>query len=232
MSEKAQITPSLELILLCTAFAAGSVDLIAFAKLGGVLVSAMTGNLAFLGYYISRFSFAAALGSAIALVGYVLGTAAGQLISRKLSQHPALRLLLTVQALLLVAVAAMWPSVAHSRGTPGLEGVIMIASMAMGMQSIVGKRVNLSNIPTIVFTSTLTNMVIGFTETLCSGKFTLPHDTKRQAASFFTYWLGALVAGYAVFFAFPFFMLIPLAAVLLALLSELLHREKKKAAAF
>jgi uncharacterized membrane protein YoaK (UPF0700 family) len=225
MSDKAPIKPSLELILVCTAFAAGSVDLIAFAKLGGVLVSAMTGNLAFLGYYISRFSFAAALGSAIALIGYVVGTAAGVLISRNLSQHPALRLLLTVQALLLAATLAIWPSITHHRGTLGLEATIMLASMAMGMQSIVGKRVNLSNIPTIVFTSTLTNIIIGLTETLVSGKFAMPRDTKRQVASFLMYWVGATVTGYAVFFALPFFMAIPLAAVLLALLSEFLYRE-------
>jgi uncharacterized membrane protein YoaK (UPF0700 family) len=225
MPEKALIKPSLELILVCTAFAAGSMDLIAYAKLGGVLVSAMTGNLVFLGYYISHFSFASALGSVLALIGYVLGTAAGVLLTRKLGQHPALRLLLTVQVLLLVAALVIWPSVSHHTGTPGLNGVIMLASMAMGMQSIVGKRVNLSNIPTIVFTSTLTNMVIGLTEMLVTGKFIVPTDTKRQAASFFMYWFGALVTGYAVFFALPFFMFIPLAAVLLALLSELLHRD-------
>ena len=225
MPEKALIKPSLELILVCTAFAAGSMDLIAYAKLGGVLVSAMTGNLVFLGYYISHFSFASALGSVLALIGYVLGTAAGVLLTRKLGQHPALRLLLTVQVLLLVAALVIWPSVSHHTGTPGLNGVIMLASMAMGMQSIVGKRVNLSNIPTIVFTSTLTNMVIGLTEMLVTDKSTVPTDTKRQAASFFMYWCGALVTGYAVFFALPFFMFIPLAAVLLALLSELLHRD-------
>ena len=225
MSEKTTIKPSLELILIFTAFAAGSVDLIAFAKLGAVLVSAMTGNLAFLGYYISRFSFAAALGSALALVGYVLGTAAGVLLSRNLSQHPALRLLLTAQAVLLAITLVIWPSITQHRGTLGLDSVIILASMAMGMQSIVGKRVNLSNIPTIVFTSTLTNIIIGLTETLASGKFTMPRDTKRQAASFLMYWVGATVTGYAVFFALPFFMAIPLAAVLLALLSELLYRD-------
>ena len=224
MPEKAPIKPSLEIILVCTAFAAGSVDIIALTKLGGILVSAMTGNLAFLGYYLSRFSFASALGSLIALVGYVLGTALGTLLSRKLAQHPALRLLLTVQALLLAASLAIWFSVPHHLGTPGLDAVIVLAAMAMGMQSIVGKRVNLSNIPTIVFTSTLTNIVIGLTEMLISGKFAVPKDTKRQVASFLMYFFGALATGYAVFFALPFLMFIPLAAVVVALLSELLHR--------
>ena len=52
----------------------------------------------------------------------------------------------------------------------------------------------------------------------------MPKDTKRQVASFLMYLFGALGTGYAVFFALPFFIVIPLAAVVLALLSELLHR--------
>jgi uncharacterized membrane protein YoaK (UPF0700 family) len=224
MPEKALIKPSLEIILICTAFAAGSVDIIALTKMGGILVSAMTGNLAFLGYYVSRFAFASALSSGIALVSYVLGAAAGNLLSRKLDQHPALRLLLTAQALLLAGAVGVWMSVSHRSGTLGLDAVIVLIAVAMGMQSIVGKRVNLSNIPTIVFTSTLTNIVIGVTEMLANGKFTVSRDTKRQLASFLMYWFGALLTGYAVFFALPFYMFIPLAVVVVALLSELLHR--------
>ncbi|HEY1856732.1 YoaK family protein [Acidocella sp.] len=222
MPEKTK--PSLELILVLTAFAAGSMDVIAFSKLGGILVSAMTGNLAFLGYYISRFSFDSAIGSAIALVGYVLGGVIGTLLSRKLGQHPALRLLLTVQALLIAAAVTIWFAAPHRNGNPGTDAVIVLGAVAMGIQSIVGKRVNLSNIPTVVFTSTLTNIVIALTEMLVSGKFAVPKDTKRQVASFLMYFFGALGTGYAVFFGLPFFGFIPLAAVVLALLSELLHR--------
>jgi uncharacterized membrane protein YoaK (UPF0700 family) len=224
MPEKITTKPSLELILILTAFAAGALDVIAFSKLGGILVSAMTGNLAFLGYYISRFSFASAIGSAIALVGYVLGGVIGTLLSRKLSQHPALRLLLTVQSLLLAGAVTFWYAAPHRNGDLGTDAVILLGAVAMGIQSLVGKRVNLSNIPTVVFTSTLTNIVIALTEMLVSGKFTVAKDTKRQVASFLMYFFGALATGYAVFFAFPFFAFIPLAAVLLALLSELLHR--------
>ena len=224
MPEKAPIKPSLEIILICTAFAAGSVDIIALTKLGGILVSAMTGNLAFLGYYISRFSFASALGAVIALVSYMLGTAGGAVLSRKLSQHPALRLLLTVQTVLLAAAVAVWFSVPHRTGSLGLDAVIVLTAVAMGMQSIVGKRVNLSNIPTIVFTSTLTNIIIGLIETAASGKFAVTSDTKRQLASFLMYFFGALATGYAVFFALPITMFIPLAVVIVALLSELLRR--------
>jgi uncharacterized membrane protein YoaK (UPF0700 family) len=91
---------SLEVILCLTAFAAGAVDIIAFAKLGGILASAMTGNLAFLAFYISRFSVASAVGAAIALVGFVLGGAAGTVLGRGRGQREALRALLGVEVVL------------------------------------------------------------------------------------------------------------------------------------
>ncbi len=89
----------------------------------------------------------------------------------------------------------------------------------MGLQSIVGKRVNLSNIPTIVFTSTLTNIVIALTDMLASGSFAVPKDTKRQCASFVMYFLGALGAGFAVYFQAGILISLPLLAVGAALVS-------------
>ena len=64
----------------------------------------------------------------------------------------------------------------------------------------------------------------GLIETAASGKFAVTSDTKRQLASFFMYFFGALATGYAVFFALPITMFIPLAVVIVALLSELLRR--------
>ena len=40
-------------ILFATACAAGAVDIIGFAKLGGVFASAMTGNFALLAYHVA-----------------------------------------------------------------------------------------------------------------------------------------------------------------------------------
>jgi len=203
---------SLEVILGLTAFAAGSVDIIAFAKLGGILASAMTGNLAFLAFYISRFSLASALGSAIALIGFVLGGATGTVIGRKRGQREALRVLLLVETILLAGAVAAWIPTHHRNGSLSGDVVISLLSFSMGLQSIVGKRVNLSNIPTIVFTSTLTNIVIAFTDMLASRKFSVPLDTRRQCASFLLYFLGALAAGFAVFFAWQVLIFLPLAA--------------------
>ena len=212
---------ALEFILTLTAFAAGCVDVITFAKLGGVLASAMTGNLAFLGYYLGRFSFASAFGSAIALAGFVIGCATGTLLSRGRGRHGALRWLLGIEAVLLTAAVVLWYPTQHPNGSISADMVIALLAISMGLQSIVGKRVNLSSIPTVVFTSTLTNIVIALTETLARGSYALPEDTKRQCASFLMYFVGALGAGFAVYFHAAILPALPLLAVSAALVTAL-----------
>ncbi|MHB8478191.1 MAG: DUF1275 family protein [Steroidobacteraceae bacterium] len=52
-AREAALNP-VEWLLLLTAFAAGTVDIISFATLGGVFASAMTGNFALLAYYVAQ----------------------------------------------------------------------------------------------------------------------------------------------------------------------------------
>ncbi len=202
----------LESILGLTALAAGAVDIISFARLGGVFASAMTGNLAFLGLYLAQFSFLKALGSFIALLGFVGGGVIGTLLGRGRGQYPALRVLLGAETLLLAGAVWLWFATAHDTASNSRDALIMLLSVAMGLQSIIGKRVNLSNIPTVVFTSTLTNIVIALTDMLASGSLKMPKDTKRQSISFLLYFAGALAAGLCVFANLPVLIFIPLLA--------------------
>jgi uncharacterized membrane protein YoaK (UPF0700 family) len=203
----------LEIILGLTAFAAGTVDIISFAKLGGILASAMTGNLAFLGFYVSRGSFASALSSVIALAGFVTGSAAGTLLSQGRGQRAALRALLLVEVVLLALAVAVWLPTHHRNGSCSGDAVILLLSTAMGMQSITGKRVNLSSVPTIVFTSTLTNIVMALTGMVAWGRMESAADTRRQVAAFLLYFLGALGAGFAVSGQLGILIFLPLVAV-------------------
>src|SRR6202023_1535221 len=97
-------------ILLLTAFAAGTVDVIGFATLGGVFASAMTGNFALLAYYVAQSDSQAAMGSVVALTGFVGGCAFGVLQRRSRDQAQALNLLLAseVALLLFFALYALW----------------------------------------------------------------------------------------------------------------------------
>ncbi len=206
-------TRTLEWVLGLTAFTAGTVDILTFARMGGILASAMTGNLAFLGYFLSRFAFAAAFGSFLALCGFVAGSAIGTLISRGRAQPTALKRLLITEAALLVIAVIVWFTTPHLKETTAGDIVIACLSLSMGLQSITGKRVNLSNIPTVVFTSTLTNIVMGVIETMAEKRSQLTKDTTRQVASFMLYFVGALAAGLCAYLNWMIIILLPAGAI-------------------
>ena len=206
-----------EFILILTAFAAGSVDIISFAKLGGIFASAMTGNLALLGLYVARGSIFSVLGALIALLGFIAGVSMGTLLTRDRLNEKAITILLAAQTLLLFAAALLWFTVSHRNGRPSADLLILILAIAMGLQAVAGKKINLSSIPTVVFTSTLTNIVISVTDLLARGKFSLPDDTKRQMGSFCAYFGGAVIAGLLSFFNFSIVIGLPLAAVAISL---------------
>lgn len=219
MSAPGKHPRALEYILGLSAFTAGTVDVIGYARLGGIFASAMTGNLAFLGLYLARGQALAAAGSAVALCGFIAGAAAANIVVRGRSRPVALSRLLGGEVILFAMVAAIWFSTpAHKIGMFGTDAMIALLSVAMGAQSIVGKQINLSGIPTIVFTSTLTNIVIGITDALAGGKaFTLGPDTRRQLTSFFLYLFGAFCAGLLVYLDTRLIILLPLLAAAAAL---------------
>ncbi len=216
----------LDYLLGLTGFAAGAVDIISFARLGGVFASAMTGNLAFLGLYLARLSFASAIGAAIALFGFVAGAACGHLLTRGKDRAASLQILLAAEVALLALLVLLWPAGHHPNGSASADALITLLAVAMGFQSMVGKKINLSNIPTIVFTSTLTNLVIGIADAIVNKKPELAEDTKRQLSSFLLYFAGALCAGFLVFLDYMFVAALPFLAVIAALVIQLRHRQE------
>src|ERR1700738_2620650 len=155
MSDNGQPT-CIEWMLLLTAFAAGAVDVISFADLGGVFASAMTGNFALLAYYVAQSDAQSAMGSVVALSGFVLGCALGVLQRRSRAQGQALNILLVTESglLLFFALYAMWtPHVAHA---PSDHLQILLLAAAMGVQAVIGQTISLT---TIAFPTTRTNLV-------------------------------------------------------------------------
>jgi uncharacterized membrane protein YoaK (UPF0700 family) len=210
-----------EILLILAAFAAGSVDIISFAKLGGIFASAMTGNLALLGLYVGRGAIFSVFGALMALLGFIAGVSMGTLLTRDRLNQKAITILLAVQTLLLFAAAILWFLLSHRAGGLAADLLILILAGAMGLQAVTGKKINLSSIPTIVFTSTLTNIVVSVTEHLARGKFSLQNDTKRQMASFCSYFAGAVIAGLLSFFNFGIVITLPLAVVAMSLLIQI-----------
>jgi uncharacterized membrane protein YoaK (UPF0700 family) len=202
------------MILLLTAFAAGAVDVISFATLGGVFASAMTGNFALLAYYVAQSDAQSAMGSVVALSGFVLGCALGVLQRRSRAQGQALSLLLTTEAglLLFFALYAMWtPHVAHA---PSDHLQILLLAVAMGVQAVIGQTISLT---TIVFTTTLTKLVGTIADSLANGDALGLKDVKIQSAVVVSYLFGALLAGALVVHNAEAVVLLPFIGVALSL---------------
>jgi uncharacterized membrane protein YoaK (UPF0700 family) len=191
MPDKAQFTFN-EWMLLLTAFAAGAVDIISFATLGGVFASAMTGNFALLAYYVAQSDSQSAMGSVVALSGFAIGCAVGVLQRRGRAQAQALTILIASEAALLLffALYAMWtPHTAHA---PSDHLQILLLAFAMGLQAVIGQTISLT---TIVFTTTLTKLVGTIADSIANSDVSGLKDVKIQSAVVVSYLFGALLSG-------------------------------------
>jgi uncharacterized membrane protein YoaK (UPF0700 family) len=213
----------IEWILLLTAFAAGTVDIISFATLGGVFASAMTGNFALLAYYVAQGDSQAAMGSVVALSGFAAGCALGVFQRRGRSQEQALGMLLAGEAglLLFFALYAMWtPHAAHA---PSDHLQILLLAVAMGLQAVIGQTISLT---TIVFTTTLTKLVGTIADSIANGDMSGLKDVKIQSAVVVSYLFGALLSGALIVHKIEGVVLLPFIGVALAFTMHRLSRPK------
>jgi uncharacterized membrane protein YoaK (UPF0700 family) len=213
----------IEWILLLTAFAAGTVDIISFATLGGVFASAMTGNFALLAYYVAQGDSQSAMGSVVALIGFAAGCAIGVFQRRGRSQEQALGLLLAgeVGLLLFFALYAMWtPHIAHA---PSDHLQILLLAVAMGLQAVIGQTISLT---TIVFTTTLTKLVGTIADSIANGDATGLKDVKIQSAVVVSYLFGALLSGALIVHKVEEVVLLPFIGVALAFTMQRLSGRK------
>jgi uncharacterized membrane protein YoaK (UPF0700 family) len=194
-------------ILFATAFAAGAVDIIGFAKLGGVFASAMTGNFALLAYHVAKGNTLSAIGSVIALLGFVSGCLIGFTLRRGRSDRNTVSLLLGVETILLL----VFPFV------PAVRPPIAILAVAMGLQAVVGQIISLS---TIVFTTTLTRLIGGIADAIATRNSAGVRDIREQVSLIASYLLGALLAGILIVHGLSAVVFLPLAGVAVALVAH------------
>ncbi len=212
-----------EWILLLTAIAAGTVDVISFAMLGGVFASAMTGNFALLAYYLAQHDSASALGSVVALTGFVVGCGVGVLQRRGRGPRQALALLLASETGLLLFFgfyALLTPHLPHA---PSDHLQIMLLAVAMGFQAVIGQTISLT---TIVFTTTLTRLVGAIADSIANGDTLGLKDIKIQSAVVVTYLFGALLAGALIVHNAIVVVMLPGIAVAAALVVHYLAKRK------
>jgi uncharacterized membrane protein YoaK (UPF0700 family) len=195
-------------VLLLTAFTAGLVDVVSFAKLGAIFTSAMTGNLALLGFYAASGAVHSAIKSLSALVGFIVGCALGTLLGRGKTTRVAVSRILGLETLLILVCAIGSMQSSWSARSDFVQAEIVLLAFAMGLQSIVGTRLKQTN---VVFTTTLIKIVaaaIGSPREQSSAG-----ERERDTAVVAAYLIGALTAGVTVATHFAPALILPVVAI-------------------
>ena len=195
-------------VLVLTVFTAGLVDVLSFAKLGAIFTSAMTGNLALLGFYAATGAVHSAIKSLSALAGFIVGCAVGTIQSRHATDRVAVRRLLGLETLTIVVCAIGSMQSPLSARSDFMQVEILLLAFAMGLQSIVGARLKQTN---VVFTTTLIKIVsaaIGSAREQSSAG-----ERQRDTAVVIAYLFGALAAGATIATHFTAALVIPVLAI-------------------
>ena len=155
-------------LVLLLACVAGGVDAVSYMSLGRVFTANMTGNTVLLGLALGQAESPAVVRSSLALIGFLAGASLGAWVSSR-GQHggvwpPTVTITLMVEAALLVALAVVWHQAGDLDFKQTTEAVlILLSALAMGIQSAVGRRLNISGIATTYITGTLTSLMARFT---------------------------------------------------------------------
>ena len=204
--------------LLLLSVVAGTMDSLSFLKLGHVFTSAMSGNTILFGLALGQGHLSAAAHSIAAFLGYVAGVAVAAAVFRHaeaVRRHGAFRVLAGETALL-GAFALVWVAGGAPHSAASLYVLILLAAVAMGLQGAAARHLNVPGVSTIVFTSTLTNIVTDCANAVAApGPMRLAARTWRQIAAFAAYLASAIVTGLAMGFALPAIAILPFAALLL-----------------
>jgi uncharacterized membrane protein YoaK (UPF0700 family) len=136
-AEDIGVHPRVRALVLMLALTAGWLDALAFLALGRVLVSAVTGNVLFIGIDLADGNWRKLIRVAAAFAAYVCGAAVGAAILRSVgvaAWEDARRSLLA-RTLLLVVFAVLWTlTTPHHVGDPGTLALVAVAALATGIQ--------------------------------------------------------------------------------------------------
>jgi uncharacterized membrane protein YoaK (UPF0700 family) len=228
-------------MLTSLSLAAGCVDAVGYLGLGQVFVANMTGNTVLLGLAIGQADGRGVLHAGVALVGFVLGVAAGAAIVERGPERPvwtpAVTAALGLEFVILVAFATGWllDGTEPSRVTVYL--LIVLSALAMGVQSAAVRRLNVADVSTTYITGTITSLTARMVGWLRSAsperaedRFTFTEPSERglplTADVWLAYGVGAVVGGAAELLWQPAALLLPVAAVAaVVLLMAARHRE-------
>lgn len=200
--------------------AAGGTDALSLLALG-VFTSAMSGNAILLGIAVGQGSLPGASRSALAFGGYAAGVAVASAMGSRT------RTVLLAEAALLGAFAGLWPVQVYAIRFPialspaFLPVLTIMAGAAMGLQAQAARRMSAHGINTVVFTSTLTD-IVGALTAIALGRVPrkVTPRTMSQIGAFVLYIAGAAALDALALHDLPLAPLATFACVLLAAVLE------------
>lgn len=193
-------------LLVILAAASGSADGWSFFGLGHAFVANMTGNTVLAG--ISVFHIAGDMAHPlVAIGGYVLGTALGTLLNRRIRAGTiwarSVSLTLLLEALFLALAESVWVASAHHPGR-GLELTLLgWVAVAVGLQSGSMIQLRIPGVVTTYITGTWTILTSGVTLLLSRQPRAVRDKTKLeesfglQGGVLVVYFLSAALSGWA-----------------------------------
>ena len=230
-------------MLVSLSLTAGCVDAIGFLALGHVFVANMTGNTVLLGLAIGQWELGAALRAVAALAGFIGGVAAGATLlhqdrEAREAWPPIVTLALALELLVLIAFAVGW-----IRTVPETTGevtylLILLSSLAMGVQSSAVRRLGIPGVATTYITGTLTNLTeeaIGRLRSGVPGQDSGPSEGGGSSARglmlpadvWLAYGLGSVLTG-GIMLRWPSFAVLPSVIVLAAVVVVATARYRRR----
>jgi uncharacterized membrane protein YoaK (UPF0700 family) len=228
------------MLLLLLACAAGAADAVSYMELGRVFTANMTGNTVLLGLALVQAESQAALRSALALAGFLVGGALGAWIVERGEPGgiwpPTVTVALSLEWILLNAFAVDWLFISGGTPTPSATaGLIALSALAMGVQSTAARRLDVSGIATTYITGTLTTLVARLVGRVYHAGAALnllqqtrpAHGADLLAAVWLVYLGGAAVAAAATILDRALAVVLPIAVVMIVIVTAATRFRKR-----
>jgi uncharacterized membrane protein YoaK (UPF0700 family) len=183
-------------MLLVLTMVTGLVDAVSYLKLGHVFVANMTGNVVFLGFAVGGATDLSIPASLVAIAAFLAGALGGGRLGSSAGHHRGrLLAIATYVKIALVGAALVVSTVGIDPDRDAVRyALIVLLSLAMGLQNATARRLGVPDLTTTVLTLTLTGLAAD--SPLAGGANSNPGRRLLATATMF---LGALIGAFLIF---------------------------------
>ncbi len=213
---------------------AGSVDVMSYYRLGHVFTANMTGNTILLGLAIGQGKVASSLHSLAALAGFFTGSLTGAMFieNTKKSWSRYVTINITIETIILFILVLIWFEQPEKLSNFVLYVSILLAGIAMGIQSVTIWHLRIPGVVTTFLSGTVTSIGMSAARGVNNGfgkkikeRFpelpmpkTLYQRIELQLIVFFFYGCTAVLTGWLEFKGSYLIPLLPLALIIIVLI--------------